>query len=142
VVVAYFAGPLFTDAERLWNTQVVQQIRERFPALTLHVPQEFGEELQKPDEKPDFALVFAACRDHLQAAEIVIAVLDGADADSGTAWELGYAVASGKTCLGLRTDWRPAEDGSANCMLNRSCQQVCRSVDELLTVLAALPQVR
>jgi nucleoside 2-deoxyribosyltransferase len=48
----------------------------------------------------------------LLAADAVLAVLDGADVDSGVAAEVGYAVARGKTVIGLRTDDRATADSN------------------------------
>jgi len=42
----------------------------------------------------------------MRECDILMAVLDGAEVDSGCAAELGYAVGIGKQCHGLRTDWR------------------------------------
>lgn len=42
----------------------------------------------------------------IRGCDILLAVLDGADVDSGCAAELGFAMAIGKICHGLRTDWR------------------------------------
>jgi nucleoside 2-deoxyribosyltransferase len=42
----------------------------------------------------------------LRDADIVFAVLDGAEVDSGTASEVGFGCALGKKCYGLRTDVR------------------------------------
>lgn len=47
-----------------------------------------------------------ANEDMIRSCDIVLAVLDGAELDSGTASELGFAAALGKTCYGLRTDFR------------------------------------
>jgi nucleoside 2-deoxyribosyltransferase len=46
----------------------------------------------------------------IDAADKVIAVLDGADVDSGTASEIGYAFAKGKPVFGYRGDFRLASD--------------------------------
>ncbi len=46
----------------------------------------------------------------IRGAGIVLAVLDGAEVDSGTASELGFAAALGKRCYGLRTDIRDCGD--------------------------------
>jgi nucleoside 2-deoxyribosyltransferase len=43
-------------------------------------------------------------------ANYVLAVLDGAEPDSGTAAEVGFASALGKKCYGLRTDQRDCGD--------------------------------
>jgi len=50
----------------------------------------------------------------IQAANGVVAILDGVDVDSGTAAEIGYAFALGKRIEGLRTDWRLAGDNDAS----------------------------
>ena len=42
----------------------------------------------------------------LRSCDAVLGVLDGAELDSGTASEIGFAAALGKTCNGLRTDFR------------------------------------
>ena len=49
----------------------------------------------------------------LDRCDGVLAVLDGADVDSGTAAEIGYAMARGKPVVGLRTDLRPGGDNQA-----------------------------
>ena len=46
----------------------------------------------------------------IDAADGLLAVLDGVDVDSGTAAEIGYAFARGKRVYGLRTDFRLAGD--------------------------------
>ncbi|MFB6144425.1 MAG: nucleoside 2-deoxyribosyltransferase [Candidatus Nanohaloarchaea archaeon] len=42
----------------------------------------------------------------IEEADIVLANLDGADVDSGTAAEIGHAYSAGKTIIGYRTDTR------------------------------------
>ena len=46
----------------------------------------------------------------IREADVVIGVLDGAEIDSGTASEIGFAAALGKRCYGLRTDVRDCGD--------------------------------
>lgn len=48
--------------------------------------------------------------DAIRNADAILAVLDGAEPDSGTAAELGYAAGLGKVCYGLRTDLRDMGD--------------------------------
>ncbi len=48
----------------------------------------------------------------IRGAQLLLAVLDGAEVDSGTAAELGFAAALGKRCYGLRTDQRDCGDFS------------------------------
>jgi nucleoside 2-deoxyribosyltransferase len=46
----------------------------------------------------------------IRRSDLVVAVLDGVDVDSGTASEIGFAYGLGKRCHGLRTDLRLAGD--------------------------------
>ena len=50
-----------------------------------------------------------------------MAILDGADADSGTCWECGYAHGLGKPIVAVRTDLRASEDDGLNAMLRETC---------------------
>lgn len=50
--------------------------------------------------------------DLISSSQLLVAVLDGQEIDSGTAVELGFAAARGVRCFGLRTDARQAgEEG-------------------------------
>jgi nucleoside 2-deoxyribosyltransferase len=50
----------------------------------------------------------------IDGADLLAAVLDGQEVDSGTALEVGYAAARGLPCAGLRTDVRQSgEEGMA-----------------------------
>ena len=49
----------------------------------------------------------------LNQADIVIAVLDGSDVDSGVASEIGYAQANNKIIIGYRSDFRLSGDNLA-----------------------------
>jgi len=135
----YYAGPLFTEAERQWNQANAATIRTLWPQWELLMPQEFCAAFDKPPGGvPDFGKIFAACVEHLERSGVVLAIVDGADPDSGTCWEIGYAYARGIPVVGLRTDWRPGEDGLANCMITRSCTAVVRRLDEALAAMVAV----
>jgi nucleoside 2-deoxyribosyltransferase len=48
----------------------------------------------------------------IRSSDLLAAMLDGQEPDSGTVAELGFAAALGKTCFGLRSDIRQAgEEG-------------------------------
>ncbi len=84
----------------------------------------------------------------IQAADGLIAVLDGVDVDSGTAAEIGYAFGLGKTIWGLRTDTRQTGDNEG-ATVNLQVQyfieagggRIARSIPDLLLLLEyrALP---
>lgn len=69
---------------------------------------------------------------------MVVALIDGADVDSGAAWELGYAYARGKPIIALRTDYRGAEEGPVNIMIERSSDALVHVADPLNSETDAL----
>ena len=59
----------------------------------------------------DIAAEIGRCNEEgIRDSDCLLAVLDGAEVDSGTASEIGFASALGKTCYGLRTDVRDCGD--------------------------------
>lgn len=50
----------------------------------------------------------------IRAADVIVAVLDGPDVESGTAAEIGYGAALGKPVLGYRGDFRLAADNEGS----------------------------
>lgn len=54
--------------------------------------------------------IAARNEDLLNRCDIIFAILDGCDVDSGTAAEIGYGYAQGKTIFGYRGDFRKTGD--------------------------------
>jgi nucleoside 2-deoxyribosyltransferase len=108
----YFAAPLFSAAERDWNARLAAALRGAGHEVFL--PQE-----QEPAR--DAAGIFATDLGGIDWADGVVAIMDGADPDSGTCWEVGYAYRK-KPIVLVRTDMRStASDGSSyNAMLAES----------------------
>ena len=50
----------------------------------------------------------------IRKCDVIVAVLDGADVDSGTASEIGFAYALGKRIYGYRGDFRRAGDNEGS----------------------------
>ncbi|MEW6351612.1 MAG: nucleoside 2-deoxyribosyltransferase [Thermodesulfobacteriota bacterium] len=48
--------------------------------------------------------------ERIRSSDVLLGVLDGAELDSGTACEIGFAAGLGKKCYGLRTDFRDLGD--------------------------------
>ena len=92
----YFAGPLFSAAERDWNATLAAALRAAGHEVFL--PQE-----QEPGK--DAPGIFATDVGGIDWAEALIAIMDGADPDSGTCWEVGYAYGK-KPIVLVRTDMR------------------------------------
>src|SRR3954447_22652249 len=108
----YFAGPLFTSAERAWNAEVASALRGAGHEVFL--PQE-----KEPDR--DAAGIFADDVAGIDWADTLIAIMDGTDPDSGTSWEVGYAYGK-KPIVLVRSDIRTGGGsvGTYNAMLSES----------------------
>ncbi|WP_218080149.1 nucleoside 2-deoxyribosyltransferase [Anthocerotibacter panamensis] len=110
----YLAAPLFTQAETAFNKNLAAVLRDE--EYHVFLPQEECAGLSDPRD------IFATCICGLEAASLVLVILDGADADSGSCFEMGFAFARDIPILGLRTDFRgTGDDGGLNLMLSRSC---------------------
>jgi nucleoside 2-deoxyribosyltransferase len=92
----YFAGPLFSAAERDWNVALASALRAAGHEVFL--PQE-----QEPGK--DAAGIFATDVGGIDWADALVAIMDGADPDAGTSWEVGYAYGK-KPIVLVRTDMR------------------------------------
>ena len=121
----YFAAPLFTQAERIWNQTLANTIVEQDPKIEIFLPQtESGKAYI--NGRLDFAKVQQICLNGIDTCDVLVAILDGPDSDSGTCFECGYAFSKGKKLIGIRTDLRAGEDQGLNAMLNQSCTEVIR----------------
>ena len=128
----YLAAPLFSEAERVFNASVADLLRSCF--FDVHLPQDTGDDSGTRDVREQERL-FSMNRSALDTSDIVVAIIDGADADSGTAWEMGYAFAQGKPVIALRTDFRRVgHHEQVNLMLEQSAK-VVGSTEELLRIL-------
>ena len=74
----------------------------------------------------------------IDGCDLVFAVLDGADVDSGTAAEIGYACAKGKPILGYRGDFRVSADNEGS-IVNLQVEYFIRaSGGEIIMAIADL----
>ena len=118
----YFAGPLFTQAEWSWNAKIIDDLRRG--GCHVFAPQEHAKDMLSGTKPFDPRAVFEMNRSAIDRCDVLVAILDGSDSDSGTAWECGYAVKSGRPVIGVRTDLRAGGDdpkAAINLMLARSC---------------------
>lgn len=104
--LVYIAGPLFSQAERAFLERMVDVLAS---ASGLDAKEDFflphrdGGELGKGPTRLD---IFRLDLNNLNYADIIVALLDGQDVDSGTCIELGYAYAKRKKIFGIITDFR------------------------------------
>jgi nucleoside 2-deoxyribosyltransferase len=111
-VKIYLAGPLFTTPEREFNVQLATRLRTA--GHEVYVPQE------NPPSEWTGEAIFLNDLQGLDWADGVVAIMDGADPDSGTCWECGYAYAMKKPVVLFRSDLRgsgDADDIPYNAML-------------------------
>jgi nucleoside 2-deoxyribosyltransferase len=99
----YLAGPFFTTPEHDWNAGLAARLRAG--GHEVFVPQDH------PAAEPTGRAIFRKDLKGLDWADTVVAMMDGADPDSGTCWECGYAYARGKTVVLFRSDFRGSGDG-------------------------------
>jgi nucleoside 2-deoxyribosyltransferase len=139
-VKLYYAGPLFTTADRDFNRRVVSHLRLYGHGVFL--PQE----LEQVETKAD-AIFSTEVEEGMRNAEAIVVNADGSDPDSGTSWELGNCWRD-KLSVVFRTDIRDIDDGfppfnlmlaqSANTVLNckwKSADQCAETIDAALRAL-------
>lgn len=119
----YLASPLGFSRE---NNPYRERIKERLQHLGCSIfdPWEQEEvarrieEAMSADEGPQRAKAIkeaahftgAVNAQGIKGCDVVLAVLDGTEPDSGTVAEVGYGAGIGKRCYGLRTDFRDCGD--------------------------------
>ena len=135
----YFAGPLFTTAERAWNAEVTSALRAG--GHDVFLPQE-----QEPGR--DAAGIFATDVGGIDWADRLVAIMDGPDPDSGTAWEVGYAFGTRKPVVLVRTDIRAnaGDAGDYNPMLSQAAAvridlPAASTTEVIAAILAALSRI-
>jgi len=121
----YLASPYgFTDAGRefMKNTMIPAIQNDRFELLNpWEVFDTISQRIKKINalnsikkQKQSFKLlnkkIAFANEKMLNRVEIMVAILDGSDVDSGVASEIGYAYAKGKKIIGYRSDFRLTGD--------------------------------
>lgn len=122
-VKIYLASPLGFSPE---NDTYRMKVRQKLKSLgctildpwdvaefRLEIESAFGLEnyRERVERFRDISSRIGRCNeDIIRAADAIFAVLDGAEVDSGTASEVGFASALGKMCYGLRTDLRDSGD--------------------------------
>jgi len=119
----YLASPLGFSPE---NCSYLNQIKGKLTSQGFEIfdpweQQQFAGRIAKAFSEMDYSARVAAfgeiareigaCNEEgIRWADTLLAVLDGAEVDSGTAAEVGFGSALGKVCYGLRTDLRDSGD--------------------------------
>jgi nucleoside 2-deoxyribosyltransferase len=131
----FLAAPLFCESERKFNSLVAE--RFRVSGFEVWLAQEFG--LFEHGTLNEKRKVFTQDLLALENCDVVVALLDGVDVDTGVGFELGYAYALKKPLVGLKTDYRTfSKTEEVNLMLEVPLLKLCRSIEEVIEILKKL----
>ena len=151
----YLASPLGFSETTLG---FLAELKEKLKKYDVHDPWEKGHSLLEAEAdlgndvsqgkktssvEEKYMQVGKANKDGIDSSDVIVAILDGSDVDSGTASEIGYAFARGKRIYGYRGDIRRAGDAEG-VVVNLQVQywivesggEIVEKVDDLLKALA------
>ena len=148
----YIAGPLFSEAERVFNLRLAEKLEAK--GYQVYLPQRDGVESEKaPYNKVPInelqRAIFERDRDKLLQADIFLFVLDGRVPDEGACVELGIAyehkhlLQQDKLLLGLHTDMRGAfPEGKLNAIISGALDCTMSDEEELIAEIEAFRSAR
>ncbi|MFJ7405653.1 MULTISPECIES: nucleoside 2-deoxyribosyltransferase [unclassified Lysinibacillus] len=110
---AYLANGLFSLGDRLVNERLASAIRQAIPDIELYVPQE-NDAINDKAAYADSLAIAEADLAMLQMSDVLVAVLDGVEIDSGVAAEIGAFAMLNRPIVGVFTDVR--QQGRENMM--------------------------
>jgi nucleoside 2-deoxyribosyltransferase len=128
----FLAAPLFSEAERAFNSNVAKRLRANGFEVWLAQEAPFIQHGTHTEKK----VIYDGDISALKTSDVIIAILDGVDVDTGVAFEVGYATALGKPVIGLKTDYRTFSGmEEVNLMLDVSMVKICKSITEVIDSL-------
>ncbi len=131
----YIAGPLFSKAELDFNNKIKNIL---LPYFSIFLPQEDGEllvENEKTGEESRIARkrIFLQDIEALKECDCVLMLLDGRTIDEGACFELGYAYANKKVCVGFQSDPRRLLNSGNNPMIDEALEKTFTSIEQLVS---------
>ena len=145
-MLVYFAGPLFSEAERAFNLRLTERLEQA--NFEVFLPHRDGAERDKApydqlSEDERQRAMFELDKRKIFECDIFLFALDGRVPDEGACVELGLAHAhkelldtKKKLLVGLHTDSRAAFLGSKlNPMVRVPLDRIAETEDELLKTL-------
>ncbi|MEN8125047.1 MAG: nucleoside 2-deoxyribosyltransferase [Bacteroidota bacterium] len=144
----YFAGPLFSKAEKEFNQKLTDQLEKL--GFEVFLPQRDGVEKSKPpfDQMPKEEKrksLFILDRDQIFDCDIFLFILDGRVPDEGACVELGIAYTQklidnkNRKLIGLQTDKRATFLSSKlNPMISIPLDSIFETEEELIQFLLPL----
>lgn len=129
----YVAGPLFNTHERAYLEQIAGALESA--GYETFLPHRDAGLVGDLSDRQERQRLFRSDMQALETCDLVVALLTGADHDSGTCGELGYAYARGKPCYGITDDRR-----SMNNLIWGLCAEgktIVRDIESLMGLLQA-----
>lgn len=102
---AYLANGLFSLGDRVVNELIAKKIRSAIPSIDLYVPQE-NDEINDKEAFANSIDIANADLERLMESDLLIAVIDGIEIDSGVAAEIGVFSTYKRPIIALYTDVR------------------------------------
>ena len=129
----YIAGPLFSKAELDFNKKIKSLL---LPYFNVYLPQEDGDllaEKEKSGEDSKIARrrIFTQDLKAIDDCDYILTILDGRTIDEGACFELGYAFALNKTCVGFQSDPRRLLFSGNNPMIDGALENIFTTFDQL-----------
>lgn len=121
----YIAGPLFSTAEKNYNYEMYRHLMKM--GYSCFLPQLAVQVRMQP------LTIFECDYTNLNRSARVIAICDGADMDSGTAWECGNFYGKGEI-YAIRSDFRQSGDDDIagfNLMISQSANETFKCREDL-----------
>lgn len=116
----YVANGLFSIGDRYVNAQIAQALREAVAGIELYVPQE-NDAINDKESYANSAQIAAADLESLQQSDVLVAVIDGVEIDSGVAAEIGAFSMLNRPIVALFSDVR--QQGTTNTQKLQALQQ-------------------
>jgi len=130
----YIAGALFTPGQRSYLEKIDNLCTSS--GFKTYLPHRDAGLFDRKTTPPDF--FFNKDLEEIGKCDIVIAVLNGLEIDSGTMWEVGYAYSKSKIIIGLIEDTRIFnKTQQLNPMISGSVKKICSNLDELKATLSS-----
>lgn len=102
---AYLANGLFSIGDRYVNELIAKELRAAIPGIELYVPQE-NDVINDKNAYADSLTIARADLEGLKASDVLIAVIDGVEIDSGVAAEIGAFAMLNRPIVALFSDVR------------------------------------
>lgn len=129
----YIAAPLFNVTEKRLNEHIDHIFK--LCGHKTYLPQRdggcFSDLPNYINGIPKGVILFQKDIEALEWCDTILFVFDGRVPDEGACFELGYAYAKGKRCIGFKTDTRSLIAGCDNLILVEAVEIVLHNDEEL-----------